>query len=508
MPSFALVTRRVAFAHSSAVSLFEAVDLDLTAGFTGLVGANGAGKTTLLRILAGELAPTEGSVRASPHDASIVLCAQTAFAIDDDVTSLAEDAGKVAHRVRADLHLDPESLGRWPTLSPGERKRWQLGGALAREPDVLLLDEPTNHLDDEGRAHLENALRRFRGVGIVVSHDRALLDAITTRTLRVAHRRARLWNGGYSAAKESWEAEEATLLAERARLRDARRDLADRLAEVRCAQASADANRSSRHRMKDKNDHDARGGLAKGKAAATERVLGRNVNVVRAKLERADARLADAPPYEKPVGRTIFAGYARAPSSRLVALEAETLFAGEKAMLRDVALVVDRESRIRIEGGNGAGKTTLLRALVAAASHFPEDKIVYVPQDISLEESRALLDATRALAPDRRGRALSLVAALGVDPEALLASSSPSPGEARKLAIASGLARGAWALFLDEPTNHLDLPSIERLEAALVDYPGALVLVSHDASFARATTSIVWHLDRGSTPAPARVRVS
>ncbi|MFP2912850.1 ABC transporter ATP-binding protein, partial [Pyxidicoccus sp. 3LFB2] len=95
------------------------------------------------------------------------------------------------------------------------------------------------------------------------------------------------------------------------------------------------------------------------------------------------------------------------------------------------------------------------------------------------------------------GRVLSLVAALGVDPERLLASEQPSPGEARKLLIARGLGQHAWALVLDEPTNHLDLPSIERLEVALREYPGALLLVSHDAAFARACTSESWRVEHG-----------
>ena len=113
-------------------------------------------------------------------------------------------------------------------------------------------------------------------------------------------------------------------------------------------------------------------------------------------------------------------------------------------------------------------------------------------------EAARLLSEVRALPPVEKGRTLSLVAALGVDPDRLLASRAPSPGEARKLAIAMALGRRAWVLVLDEPTNHLDLPSIERLEAALTAYPGALVVVSHDARFARRLTTERWSLEDGT----------
>lgn len=99
---------------------------------------------------------------------------------------------------------------------------------------------------------------------------------------------------------------------------------------------------------------------------------------------------------------------------------------------------------------------------------------------------------------------MQVAAALGLDPERVLATDEPSPGEIRKLALARGLGMGAWALVLDEPTNHLDLPSIERIETALAEYPGALVLVSHDEPFARALTATVWRLDRGRVLAESR----
>jgi ATPase subunit of ABC transporter with duplicated ATPase domains len=167
-------------------------------------------------------------------------------------------------------------------------------------------------------------------------------------------------------------------------------------------------------------------------------------------------------------------------------------------ILRDVRVALGRESRVHIAGPNGAGKTTLMRALLGAAraSHAAE-RILYLPQVMEPALVAAHLAAMRAHDRATRGRILQIAAALGLDPERVLATDEPSPGEIRKLALASGLGMGAWALFLDEPTNHLDLPSIERLEAALSDYPGAIVLVSHDQPFARALTRDVWRLDQG-----------
>jgi ATPase subunit of ABC transporter with duplicated ATPase domains len=123
--------------------------------------------------------------------------------------------------------------------------------------------------------------------------------------------------------------------------------------------------------------------------------------------------------------------------------------------------------------------------------------VLTVPQELSPTEGLVLLERARALPSDERGRVLQIVAALGLAPEQLLATTSPSPGEARKLAIALGLGTHAWALVLDEPTNHLDLPSIERLESALAAWPGALLLVTHDEALARATCTERWRIDGG-----------
>ncbi|HEY8429151.1 MAG TPA: ATP-binding cassette domain-containing protein, partial [Sandaracinaceae bacterium] len=191
----------VGFAHPGAPPVFSDLDLDLGPGWTAVAGPNGAGKTTLLRLIAGELAPSRGSIAREPAELRVAFCRQAPDEPTPEVLSFAWSWQGTAPRLRARFGLDPDALDRWATLSPGERQRWQIAAALDLEPDVLLLDEPTNHLDARARDLLASMLGAFSGIGLVVAHDRAFLDALATRTLWIEGGRAASYSGGYSEAR-------------------------------------------------------------------------------------------------------------------------------------------------------------------------------------------------------------------------------------------------------------------------------------------------------------------
>jgi ATPase subunit of ABC transporter with duplicated ATPase domains len=490
-----IILSRVSFSHSDSIPLIVDLDLRIDSGWTGVVGPNGAGKTTLLELLAGERVPDTGVVRAHPSGLRRWLCPQRVDQCTPEVVSFARAGEGAARRIRGQLALEPSELERWSGLSPGERKRWQVGAALSSDPGALILDEPTNHLDADARSRLITALRGFRGIGIVVSHDRTLLEGLTNRTIRLDQGGIRSWRGSYAAARASWEQEEREQLDSYRKLQSEKKKLKRRLVDARQKRAVAESRMRTSKRMKSAKDADARGRFKAKRRRSSEVVQGRETHKLRGRLERLGER-AEGFDFNKALGRSLAVDYVPSPAPRLMGLDLEELRVGDALLLRELHVEVARESRIHVAGPNGAGKTTLLGRLIESR-RVPESRILYLPQELSPPQELSLLEELRASPASEQGRVLSIVAALGVDPDALLVSARPSPGEARKLALAFGLARQVWALVLDEPTNHLDLPSTERIEAALAEYPGALVVATHDETFARRCTDTVWELRGG-----------
>lgn len=499
MSAHALRLDGIAFAFEGAQPIFSDVNLTITAPWTGLVGPNGAGKSTLLSILAGALPPTEGQVHYTTERPVIAACPQRVDRLTPQIEAFAWDWSKAACVLRDRLALDEGEIERWPTLSPGERKRWQIAAALAARPDLLLLDEPTNHLDAEGRALLVEALARHRGLGVVVSHDRALLDALTSATLRVAGGQVTAWAGGFSEAYGRWTAAAERDLARLTAAQEAARAARRQASAASAALGAGESRDRRRRRAAGPADHDLRGALAKGKAAMGAARGSQRASTLRGEAERLAAEAEALARPAASLGAALKIEAIPCPRPVVVALEAEAV----PPCLGPVRCVVGRGDRIWLRGRNGSGKSTLTAALLDACT-LPPARVVSVPQMISAEAGAAALDAVRAMPPGPRGQVLQVVAALGVAPDHLLRTPSPSPGELRKLLIALGLGQGAWWLVLDEPTNHLDLPSVLRLQTLLAAYEGALILVTHDEALAGACTDITWRVESGAIVTEAR----
>jgi ATPase subunit of ABC transporter with duplicated ATPase domains len=478
----------ITFAYPSATDpLFCDLSLHLPRGFSGVVGANGTGKTTLLKLATDQLTPDAGTIEAPPR---AVYCPQRTDDIPDGFAEFLDTQTKSAWSIRDMLGIEPRWLDCWVTLSHGERKRAQIAVALWLEPDVLAIDEPTNHLDTQAREILATSLHSFRGVGLLVSHDRALLDALCSQCIFVDPPDVTVRPGGVTKGAETAEIERQT--AQRQHERDkraykrVRREATRREGLARQAQS-----RRSKRGLAIK-DHDAREKRDRARVSGKDGVGGKLRRQLSGQLARAQEK-SEATRVKKEHELGIWLPSSRSKRNTLLELPAGSLTLGDDRQLQYPDLAIRPTDRIALTGANGAGKSTLARRVVAALE-VPPQQLTYVPQEVDAEQARDLLERARQLSREQLGHLMTIVSRLGSRPDRLLASAQPSPGETRKLLLAVGMVQVPHIIIMDEPTNHMDLASIEALETALADCPCSLLLVSHDRRFLEKLTRTTWHI--------------
>ena len=451
--------------------VFDGVSFAADAGEkTGMIGANGSGKTTLLRILAGDETPDAGTVALRRGTRVGYLAQQPEFRAGDTIRQATAAGRDWDHRAEEILtRLEVRDWDRpVANASGGEQKRVALARVLLAAPDLLLLDEPTNHLDTETTEWLEERLVAFPGALLLVTHDRYFLDRVVDRMLEVTRGALNPFPGGYSA-----------YLAARAE-REANAATADQKRRRMIEQELAWARRAPSART--------------GKQQARLDRLGALQAEERAERSGAPAAVAEMVAPEAPrLGRTV-----------LDLHEVSKQF-GDRVLFQPFSSIIQAGERIGIVGPNGAGKTTLLRILIGEEEPTGGEvrtgintRIAFFDQgrgglDPAASVYESVADQDWVQVAGERVHLVSYLQRFGFAAEKQRqAVRSLSGGERNRLLLARLFLQDANLLVLDEPTNDLDLETLGVLEAALLDFAGCALIVSHDRYFLdRVATGLI-----------------
>jgi ABC transport system ATP-binding/permease protein len=474
MPLVTLDRVSIAYGH---LPLLDEVAMQIDARErVSVIGRNGTGKSTLLKVLSGEIAPDTGivwrqpSLRIARLEQDVPLSAhRSVFDVvaEGHTHHLEEDEAWLReHHVElilSRLELPADAIV--DTLSGGWRRRVLLARALVGQPDLLLLDEPTNHLDIEAIQWLESFLAEYEGAVMFVTHDRAFLQRLATRIIELDRGKLTSWPGNYATYVRR---KEEALANEQVLADKFDKKLAEEEVWVRQGIKARRTRNEGRVRALE---------AMRAERAARREQMGN----VRLQVEQAEQS-----------GKLVFE--ARGVSKSYAGADPA---AGSKPVIRDFSTRVIRGDRIGLIGPNGAGKTTLLRMLLGELA--PDEGDIRLGANVQIayyDQQREQLDPERTVF-DTVGEGNDTVTSNGrtrhvhaylrdflfSDERARSPVKALSGGERNRLLLARLFTRPANVLVLDEPTNDLDLETLELLEEQLVEWPGTLLLVSHDRAF-------------------------
>ncbi len=498
--------------------LFENVSFDVNSGdFVGLIGANGTGKTTLFKVIRGEVEPTEGGAFVSKTTkigyleqhachGSVRTVYDEALSIFEPLMKVERELEEIAVSIDAQIGSRDELIERQTLLheqfqeqegltyksrtraallglgftendftltcdklSGGQRSKLSMCKLLLSGSDVLLLDEPTNHLDIAGTEWLEGFLSTFKGTVIVISHDRYFLDRVTNKTVELSHGKCHYSKGNYSEY----------LKLKEERLESERRRYENQIEEIKRIEGIIEQQRS----------------FARERNFIT-------AESKRKMLERKKAELVvPDPPLSKM--RMKFTPACETGNDVLNVNSLSKAF-GAKRLFANADMQVFKNDRVFMLGTNGCGKTTFLRILTRQQSADSGSflfganvKLGYFDQSLeSLRGSKTVIDEIwdehRSFTETTVRSYLALFLFRGDD--VFKNVDNLSGGEKAKLCLLKLMLSGANVLLLDEPTNHLDIPSREVLEAALEDFDGTIICVSHDRYFINKLSTKIYRM--------------
>ncbi|MEG0550277.1 MAG: ABC-F family ATP-binding cassette domain-containing protein [Vagococcus sp.] len=412
----------------------------------GIVGKNGSGKTTFLKMIEGKVPVDEGSI----------ICSDKIAVIDQ---LLSDDNQK----------------------SGGEQTKEKIRESLAEYSDILLADEPTNHLDSAGRSYLIKELNRFKGLVLIVSHDRDFLNQVCDSILEIHESKTRLYPGNYNNYLSQKELEEkeyakkyANYIREKNRLEGAAQELHDKSSGIKKAPKRMGNSEARLHK--------------RGKGQLAKKALSKQALAIETRLDKLE--IIATPKKEKKLIIPFLEGQIIHKKQVIEATDFN-LSIGNKPLLVDSQFQIRTGKRTALVGNNGVGKTTLLKAIINKHEQLclsEKAKFAYFSQSFNqLDDSLSVLENVQKTSIYEPQAARDLLAHLLFRGDMVNKKVNVlSGGERTKLAIAKMILSKNNVLILDEPTNHLDIESLNVLEESLKLYQGTIIFVSHDRYFIKA----------------------
>ncbi len=486
----------ITFSYESSIyPIFSSINLTINNGWYALIGPNGSGKSTLFNLISKNLIAQSGIISSNN---STYLCKQDNLVdipesfYNPDIINNSESINLLGR-----LEIKDNWLFNYENLSGGEKKRIMIADALFRNPEVLLIDEPINHLDEYSINLLINELRKFNGIGLIISHDLSFLDQICSKTIIIEPSKT-------SSNIISFDCKPSMALEQRElELNNLRKQFEKKNSEI---------NKLIKIRNREKKTFEegqkklSKKGLAKKDFSAKSKIDGARITSKDKKpgqkISKLSKQIKDKQTIinnintcnNKKLGITI--NNNRSEKKILLSIERNSINPlYDIYKIENPFLSISSTDNIILKGQNGSGKSSFLK-IIETKLNKKNIPYFFIKQDYNEEERREiklkLLNETK----ENQSIILSTVYRLGSNPNSIINTDLLSPGETQKVLYGFAINSNAEILLLDEPTNFLDIISINTLTKALLEFSGALICVSHNKYFIDKIGKIYWEFSK------------